>query len=116
MSNARPNKKNFQDESQKNRQGIKRRDLLLSSGSLLATSALAGEVMVSGEPADAQASAAEFYRTSFRSGRRRRHQRLRLRLSAHSHGIDAPGRDKCRRHSTVRQGANEPVCECAGIS
>jgi hypothetical protein len=59
MNSVHPNSKNFQDESPKNREGIRRRDLLLSSGSLLATPALAGEVMVSGEPAHAQASAAE---------------------------------------------------------
>ena len=33
-----------------------------------------------------------------------------------SHGTDAPGLHQCRRHSTVRQGTDEPVCAYSGIS
>jgi hypothetical protein len=59
MSNGRPDKKSPQDESLKNREGIKRRDVLLCSGSLLAASALMGEVLnnASTTAANAQASA-----------------------------------------------------------
>ena len=62
MSNARPNKKDFQDESPKNREGIKRRDVLISSGSLLAASALMGEALntATSRAARAQANAAKF--------------------------------------------------------
>ena len=59
MYSAHPIEKNVQDESQKNRDGIRRRDLLLSSGSLLAASAFAGEITVTSEAAHAQTSATE---------------------------------------------------------
>ena len=58
MNSTHPIKKIVQDENQKNRDGIRRRDLLLSSGSLLAVSALAGGVMVNGAAAHAQTNAA----------------------------------------------------------
>ena len=45
MSNASPIKENFQDERQKNRKGLKRRDVLLSSGAVLAASTLMGEAL-----------------------------------------------------------------------
>ena len=58
MYSAHPIEKNVQDESQKNRDGIRRRDLLLSSNYMLAASAFAGEITVTSEAAHAQASAA----------------------------------------------------------
>ena len=59
MSNASPIKENFQDERQKNRKGLKRRDVLLSSGAVLAASTLMGEALntASIRAANARASA-----------------------------------------------------------
>ena len=55
-----------------------------------------------------------FYRCSCRSDRRHRDQRLHLRLSADSHGTDAPDQHQCRRHSRfgkapMNQFANLPA-------
>lgn len=116
MNSAHPIKKIVQDESQKNHDGIRRRDLLLCSGSLLAASALAGEVMVTGEAANAQTNAAESIALPS-------DQVGDVATSAYVYAYPLILMELTRRLGTnvadTRQFArapNEPVCECAGIS